>query len=309
MKDHTRVRAALWRTKRTRGALRRPSLAATTIALVATLLPGKTSQAVFYTPCTTTLLAVQVSGNGIAIASSQSVSQTVICLELGANEAVTGTLTITGVQAALPTVDGQSTACQNDPGYKRQFGAAILTTSFFIDTAMPSGDVEVCLGAGSLGARVLMLAQIGGVPQVGFTPATTPFGVSAAPAWPTTGPSSSCDYAPFGTYPDVYMTSPSGSLWLGIRPLTNDSVCVRYQGAVTVGGVLTSPLTVPGPACTMNVVSVTDPFTISLTATQPGAWPFSLCLTGSLIGALDLGVTNPTTYAGSAWTPDPDSMI
>lgn len=307
MNDHRRVLAALRPTKRT-GALSRHALAATTIALVATLLPGKTSQAVFYTPCTTTLLAVQVSGEGLAIASSQSASQTVICLELGATEAVTGTLTITGVQAALPTVDGQSTACQNDPGYKRQFGAAILTTSFFIDTAMPSGDVEVCLGAGSLGARVLTLAQVGGVPQVVFTPATTPLGF-AEPPWPTTGPSSSCDYEPFGTYPDVYVTSPSGSLWLGIRPLNNDSVCVRYQGAVTVGGVLTSPLTVPGPGCTMNVFSVTDPFTISLTGTQPGAWPFSLCLTGSLIGALDLAVTNPTTYAGSAWTPDPDSMI
>jgi hypothetical protein len=111
------------------------------------------------------------------------------------SEAAGGVLTIPGLTAAPVVADDNALGCQTDPGYKRQLGGTLLTESFFVDTAMPSGSVELCVSVTGIESVRLLVSAPGltGVPS--FTPGT--FDVSPPP-WPTTGPSSQCGL-PFAT--------------------------------------------------------------------------------------------------------------
>jgi len=285
-------------------------------ALGAATLPVTTARADTFGPdCSNMLLTVVWVLEGVSIGYSQSAAETDLCV-LYASQGVQGPiveggqLAVTGVAATIPALDGQAGACQSDPGYQHLVGATILTSPFSVDMATPSSGPEVCVAGGPVALRIRLSAGVGGVPQAHFTPYSGDYPFPwPPPAWPTSGPSSTCGYQL------LYVASPAGTLWLSDDWWWNGdlpgSVCVRYQGAVTVGGRLDEPFTVVGvwpPPCTVNVVTVDAPVQVSVTASAPGALPQDVCI--SVAGTtLAEQASSPTGLLGTNWSKDSDSLI
>lgn len=285
-------------------------------ALAGTTLPVTTARADAYSSgCANTLLTAIWILEGVSVGYTQSAGETDLCV-LYASQGVQGPiieggqLAVTGVAATIPAVDGQAGACQSDPGYQHLFGATILSSTVFIDTASPSSGPEVCVGAGPIAVRVRLSAGVGGIPQAHFTPYSGGYPFPwPPPAWPTSGPSSTCGYLM------LYVATPAGSLWLTDDWWWNGdlpgSICVRYQGAVTVGGRLDEPFEAVGvwpPPCTVNVVSVDAPVQVSVTTSALGGFPEDVCI--SVPGTtLAEQVSSPLDVLGTSWVKDPDSVI
>jgi len=286
-------------------------------ALSAATLPVTTARADTFGPdCSNTLLTAVYVLEGVSTGYSQSPTETDLCVlyasQGGQGPIVEGgQLALTGVGVSTPAVDGQAGACQADPGYQHLFGATVLTSPFSVDMATPSSGPEVCVVGGPLALRIRLSAGVAGVPQVHFTPYSGDYPFPwPPPAWPTTGPSSTCGY------PVIYVASPAGALWLSGGWWWSDelpgSTCVRYQGAVTVGGRLDEPFSATGvwpPPCTVNLVSVDAPVQVSLATSEPGAFPQDVCISVAGSPVAERQVSSPIGLAGTEWSKDPDSSI
>jgi hypothetical protein len=252
----------------------------------------------------------------------------------GQQLSVGGKFVVQGAAAsapAVPTVDAAVTACASPgnavPGPHPLVAASLGDPNdpatylpILLDSYSGSGEAWVCLRAGTTAVRVALHYGVSvGTPSVSFVPDQA--GYHANP-WPqaTATPSGSCEAA--GRFrAEQYADSTT----LGVRTFlyTWESspnvtkICVRTEGLVSAGGVLTVDATglyasVPvvesgsdTTGCTTSVAKVEQPVAVEIRRSA-GTLPASVCLTvGSATTRVTVSSGAGAVPANVTWTPDP----
>ena len=245
-----------------------------------------------------------------------------------------GKFTVANPSATLPappTTDTASSACTSTPGnaipgqHPIQAGSIgdpaepATYVPFLLDAHATTSEAWVCVGVGTVQRRIVVPAPAGATaPTVVFTP--DPPG-SQTPSAPTAiTPSGSCQSGGGETGRLLNTTvADARAFFYTWQPAASIlKLCVRAEGVVSAGGVLTVDATAAGGVPSSIATSTTDltPCTLSVIKLDtPGievrrsagtATPASVCL---VIGTSALRVTvdadNGQPPATVSWTPDP----
>ena len=275
------------------------------------------------------------SGTYVKVRVTQADAQTTwVCVRADGPALDTGgKFVITGPTAApggLPTTDSNADACTTAPGNTVPGPHPLLVGAlgdpgdpatylpFLVDSYSSAQATWVCVGVGSVRQRVIVPTGVSAtLPTVGFV------ADAAGPHVPTTvppaTPSGSCQSGGGTRYLDVTSTGTRVFAYSWQPTPTVLKVCVRAEGPLSAGGMLTVDTTaadgaLPGVTtsttdlspCTVQVAHLDNPLLVDVSRSPTGNLPASICAT---VGTTKLRITVSTGSgqppATVTWTPDP----
>jgi hypothetical protein len=259
-----------------------------------------------------------------------SATTTEVCLRIeGPAVVFGGKFVVTDASATLPLLpaaDDQSGACATAPGNTLPAHPPLAGElgdpndppylAFRADAWSGTGGAWVCVEAGSLRTRLRLSTAVGVTPpDVRFVP--DPDGGNVTDPVQPALPSASCAAPPGATrYADLTAEGQRVSLYSALSGSVV-TLCVRTEGAASVGGALTVdasnvqgalPSVVTGPdltPCGTNVVHL-DAGPLDVRRTTAGVFPASLCVrAGDQTVRITVSLGNGYAPASVTWTPDP----